>query len=118
MFYFVSKDSSTYEGKRADQDQRVKGGFIIVRPRWPNLTSDGTPVSVPDYGAPYIDVQVQASNIPHKQYRSLMTVVMEAYGIAGRYFERPHPDSHISDLATTCGSCGLTVARCTPLTDQ
>ncbi|MDQ2073500.1 MarR family transcriptional regulator [Haloarcula sp. H-GB4] len=99
QFYFVSKDSPTYEGKRADRDKRVKGGTITVRPRWPNLTADGEPVSVPQYGEPYIDVQVQASNIPHKRYLSLVKRVMDAYGIAARYFDQPHPDSHINDLA-------------------
>ncbi|WP_241692822.1 DUF7845 domain-containing protein [Haloarcula salina] len=99
QFYFVAKDSPTYEGKRADRDKRVKGGTITVRPRWPNLTSDGEPVSVPDYGAPYIDVQVQASNLPHEEYLTLVKRVMDAYGIAARYFDHPHPDSHISDLA-------------------
>jgi len=99
QFYFVSKDSPTYRGERADQDPRIKGGTITVRPRWPNLTADGTPVSVPQYGAPYIDVQVQASNIPHERYLSLVKRVMDAYGIAARYFDQPHPDSHINDLA-------------------
>lgn len=99
QFYFVSKDSPTYEGKRADQDKRVKGGTITVRPRWPNLRADGKPVSVPDYGAPYIDVQVQASNIPHEAYLTLVKRVMDAYGIHSRYFDHPHPDSHVDDLA-------------------
>ncbi|WP_324664185.1 DUF7845 domain-containing protein [Haloarcula sediminis] len=99
QFYFVSKDSPEYRGERADQDPRVKGGTITVRPRWPNITSDGEPVSVPQYGAPYIDVQVQASNLPHERYLSLVKRVMDAYGIAARYFDQPHPDSHINDLA-------------------
>jgi len=98
-FYFVATDSPHYSGKRADQDDRVKGGTITVRPRWPDLRSNGKPVSVPDYGAPYIDVQVQASNIPHEEYLTLVKRVMTAYGIAGRYFDHPHPDSHIDDLA-------------------
>ncbi|MDS0279382.1 MarR family transcriptional regulator [Halomicroarcula sp. S1AR25-4] len=99
QFYFVAKDSPTYEGKRADRDKRVKGGTITVRPRWPNLTSNGKPVSVPDYGAPYVDVQVQASNLPHEEYLTLVKRMMDAYGIAARYFDQPHPDSHIDDLA-------------------
>lgn len=98
-FYFVSADSPTYSGRRADEDSRVKGGTITVRPRWPDLTSDGSPVSVPDYGAPYIDVQVQAANIPHEQYLTLVKTIANAYGIASRYFDQPHPDSHIRDLA-------------------
>jgi len=99
QFYFVAKDSPHYSGERADRDDRVKGGTITVRPRWPGLTSDGEPVSVPDYGAPYIDVQVQASNFPHEKYLTLVKRVMDAYGIAARYFDQPHPDSHIHDLA-------------------
>lgn len=99
QFYFVSTDSPQFEGKRADKDQRVKGGTITVRPRWPDITANGKPVSVPDYGAPYIDVQVQASNIPHDEYLTLVQRVMDAYGIAARYFDQPHPDSHINDLA-------------------
>lgn len=99
QFYFVSKDNAKFQDKRADKDDRVKGGTITVRPRWPGLTSDGSPVSVPDYGEPYIDVQVQASNIPHEEYLTLVKRVMSAYGIASRYFDHPHPDSHINDLA-------------------
>lgn len=98
-FYFVSTGSPTYSGQRADKDSRVKGGTITVRPRWPDLTSGGSPVSVPDYGAPYIDVQVQASNIPHEQYLTLVKTIANAYGITSRYFDQPHPDSHIDDLA-------------------
>lgn len=98
-FYFVSASSPTYRGERADKDPRVKGGTITVRPRWPDLTSDGQPVSVPDYGGPYIDVQVQASNIPHEEYLNLVKRIMGAYGISSRYFDQPHPDSHINDLA-------------------
>jgi hypothetical protein len=99
QFYFTSKDSPKYTGQRADKDQRVKGGTITVRPRWPGLTSDGEEVSVPDYGEPYIDVQVQASNFPHEEYLTLVKRVMNAYGISSRYFDHPHPDSHIGDLA-------------------
>jgi len=98
-FYFTSKASPKYSALRADKDQRVKGGTITIRPRWPDLTSDGTPVSVPDYGKPYIDVQIQASNIPHRQYLTLVKQVMGSFGIDSRYFDNPHPDSHIDDLA-------------------
>ncbi|WP_455429326.1 DUF7845 domain-containing protein [Haloarcula sediminis] len=99
QFYFVAKDSPHYSGEPADQDKRVKGGTITVRPRWPNLTADGNPVSVPQYGGPYIDVQVQASNISHGEYLTLVQRVMDAYRISSRYFDQPHPDSHINDLA-------------------
>jgi len=99
QFYFVSKDQPKYTGKRADKDKRVKGGTITVSPRWPNLTSNGDPVSVPDYGDAYVDVTVQASNIPHEEYLTLVQRVMDAYGISSRYFDQPHPDSHVNDLA-------------------
>jgi len=99
QFYFVAKNSPHYSGKPADQDDRVHGGTITVRPRWPNLMSDGKPVSVPDYGDAYIDVQVQASNIPHEKYLTLVQRVMDAYDISARYFDQPHPDSHVNDLA-------------------
>lgn len=98
-FYFVSKDSPTYQDKTADKDPRVKGGTITIRPRWPDMTSDGEPVSVPDYGGPYIDAQIQASNIPHGDYLDLLKRIMSAFGISQRYFSDPHPDSHISDMA-------------------
>lgn len=99
QFYFLATGSPHYSGQRADHDDRVKGGTITVRPRWPDLRSNGRPVSVPEYGAPYIDVQIQASNIPHEEYLTLVKRVMAAYGIAARYFDNPHPDSHIDDLA-------------------
>jgi len=97
--YFTSKASPKYSGERADRDMRVKGGTITIRPRWPDLTADGKPVSVPDYGGPYLDVQIQASNLPHEEYLTLLQRVMHAYGISSRYFEHPHPDSHINDMA-------------------
>jgi hypothetical protein len=34
-FYFVSENTPTYYGERADKDSRIKGGTITVRPRWP-----------------------------------------------------------------------------------
>jgi hypothetical protein len=98
-FYFVATDSPHYSGEPADRDDRVHGGTITVRPRWPNLTSDGEPVSVPQYGAPYIDVQVQASNIPHRDYHDLAKRAFDAFGISARYLDNPHPDSHVNDLA-------------------
>ena len=97
--YFVATDSPHYSGRDADKDDRVHGGTITIRPRWPGITSDGEPVSVPDYGAPYLDVQVQASNIPHQEYHTLVKRVFAAFDISPRYFETPHPDSSISDLA-------------------
>jgi hypothetical protein len=97
--YFVDKDSPHYNGESADQDTRVKGGTITVRPRWPGMTSDGEKVSVPNYGGPYIDCQVQASNIPHTEYHTLVKRVFSAFDINSRYLREPHPDSTIQDLA-------------------
>lgn len=101
QFYFVSKDSPTYEGKRADKDKRVKGGTITLRPRWPDLTSNGKDVSVPDYGCAYVDAEMNASNIPHEDYPYFLRRILNAFGIAGWYFddEYIHPDSNIVDLA-------------------
>jgi len=101
-FYFVAKDSPHYSGETADSDPRVKGGTITVRPRWPDMTSDGKMVrGVPDLGGPYIDVEIQASNIPHERYRELAQRVISAYPINSRYFdaEHVHPMSNVQDLA-------------------
>lgn len=99
QFYFVAKDSPHYSGERADHDDRVRGGTVTVRPRWPDLKSDGQPVSVPDYGVPYVDVQVQAANIAHDKYESLATAVMGAFDVSPRYFMDHHQDSNWNDLA-------------------
>lgn len=99
QFYFVNKASPHYDGDRADRADRTQGGTITMRPRWPDLKSDGTPVSVPDYGCAYVDLQVQASNIPHRDYRELLTSVMSAFGLPARFFDTPHPDSNVADLA-------------------
>ena len=98
-FYLAAKSSPHYNGNPQNREERVHGGTITVRPRWPNLMSDGELVSVPQYGEPYIDVQVQASNIPHEKYLALVQRVMDSYSISSRYFGQPHPDSHINDLA-------------------
>jgi len=98
--YFVSKDSPHYdEDAPADQQDRVKGGSIHVSPRWPDITSDGEPVNVPDYGAPYVNFNVQASNIPHEQYHDLLRRILGSYDVNPRYVENPHPDSNIQDIA-------------------
>lgn len=98
--YFVSMDSPHYVDENpADQQDRQKGGTVHVAPRWPNLTADGEPVSVPDYGAPYVNFSVQGSNISHREYHDLLKRILDAFGIAPRYVENPHPDSNIQDLA-------------------
>jgi hypothetical protein len=98
--YFVSVDSPHYEPDApADQQKRQKGGTVHVAPRWPNLTNDGEPVSVPDYGAPYVNFRIQGSNIPHREYHDLLKRILDSFGISPRYADRPHPDSNIQDLA-------------------
>jgi hypothetical protein len=97
--YFVSKDSPHYRDAPADQQDRVKGGSVHVAPRWPDLTSDGTPVSVPDYGAPYVNFEIQGSNIPHEDYHDLLKRLLDAFDVSPRYVDRPHPDSNVQDLA-------------------
>ena len=37
--YFVAQDS-VYDGERADRSQRVKGGTLTVRPRWPDMEKE------------------------------------------------------------------------------
>ncbi|QCC46596.1 DUF7845 domain-containing protein [Halobellus limi] len=98
--YFAAKDA-LYDGKPADQSGKVRGGTMTIRPRWPNMTKDGgTPVrGVPDLGKPYIDVQVQASNIEHSCYPELVRTAMAAFDVSHRYFENPHEMSNINDLA-------------------
>ncbi|AUX10676.1 hypothetical protein AArcSl_3069 [Halalkaliarchaeum desulfuricum] len=98
-FYFVAKDE-LYEGERADMSKRVRGGTITVRPRWPGMTADGDPVrGVPNLGGPYIDVQVQASNIDHDRYLSLAQHVIGAFGVNTKYLQEPHQVSNWNDAA-------------------
>ncbi|MFC4357495.1 hypothetical protein ACFO0N_05965 [Halobium salinum] len=99
-FYFARKDA-LWNGGRPDSKGARKGaaGTITVRPRWPNLTSNGNRVSVPDLGQPYIDAQVQASNIPHDQYHELLRHIMAAFGGSTSYFSEPHEMSNIGDAA-------------------
>jgi hypothetical protein len=101
--YFVAKDE-LYRGERADQSVRVKGGTITVRPRWPNMEKpDGTPIrGVPNLGHPYIDVQVQASNIEHDRYHELVKSVFSAWDVNTRYVGTPHEMSNINDMAVYC----------------
>ena len=97
-FYFVAKDE-LYKGKRADQSKRVRGGTITVRPRWPGLTANGRPVSVPNLGGPYIDVHVQASNIHHHLYHQLAIEVITAFDVNPKYLETAHEVSNWNDAA-------------------
>jgi len=112
--YFVCADS-TYDGERADQSARVKGGTITVRPRWPDMKrrekteSDGDgewngPVKdvdgYMDLGVPYLDAQIQGSNIDFDRYPDLLSDSMNAFGIPRRYFDGDfHHTSNINDAA-------------------
>ena len=80
--YFVAKDD-LYRGDRADESQRVRGGTATIRPRWPDMAKpDGTPIrGVPNIGHPYIDVQIQASNIDHRLYHDLAKSLFGAFDI-------------------------------------
>lgn len=98
-FYFVSKDSPHYSEAPADQQDRIKGGSVHIAPRWPDMTSDGSPINVPDYGAPYVNAEIQGSNIDHRAYNDLLCRIFDAFGINGEYAANPHPDSNIQDLA-------------------
>jgi len=98
-FYLVAKDG-LYDGERADKSQRIRGGTITVRPRWPDLKSNGKPVrGVPNLGKPYIDCEIQVSNINHELYHQLVKEVMGAFGIAQKYFREPHDMSNWLDTA-------------------
>jgi hypothetical protein len=97
--YFVAKDD-LYDGEPADQSSRIRGGTMTIRPRWPEMTKDGKKIQgVPDLGKPYIDVQVQASNIEHSRYLDLVKTAMAAFGVSYRYFENPHEMSNVVDAA-------------------
>jgi len=98
-FYFVAKDD-LYDGKQADKSSRIRGGTITVRPRWPNMTANGEPVrGVPNLGGPYIDVQVQASNIRHDRYHQLALEVITAFDVNPKYLREPHEISNWNDTA-------------------
>ena len=98
-FYFVASDE-LFDGERADQSARIRGGTITVRPRWPDMTADGKRVrGVPNLGGPYIDVQVQASNIDHERYLQLVREIFAQFGLNDRYFRTPHEMSNWNDAA-------------------
>ncbi|MDS0241802.1 MULTISPECIES: winged helix-turn-helix domain-containing protein [unclassified Haloferax] len=97
--YFVA-DDSLYDDEPADQSARTTGGTMTIRPRWPDMTKDGKPVrGIPNLGGPYLDVQIQASNIDHHLYHDLVQTAMEAFGVSRRYFQTPHEMSNVQDLA-------------------
>jgi len=97
--YFVAKDG-LYDGEPADRSKRIRSGTMTIRPRWPGMTKEGKKIQgVPDLGKPYIDVQVQASNIEHSRYLDLVKTAMAAFGISYRYFEDPHQMSNVVDAA-------------------
>jgi len=97
--YFVAKDG-LYDGEPAHRSKRTRGGTMTIRPRWPEMKKDGKKIQgVPDLGKPYIDVQVQASNIEHSRYLDLVKTAMAAFGISYRYFEDPHEMSNVVDAA-------------------
>ncbi|AGB33760.1 hypothetical protein C488_15707 [Natrinema pellirubrum DSM 15624] len=111
--YFVCEDS-TYDDERADRSQRVKGGTITFRPRWPDMKrqekadddGDGEwncPITdvdgYMDLGVPYVDAQVQGSNIDFDRYPQLLAEAAAAFGIPRRYFHEFHRTSNVTDAA-------------------
>lgn len=100
--YFVAMDE-LYDGKRADKSQRVRGGHIHVTPRWPNMTSNGSHVDVPDlHPSGWVNVHVQGSNIDFDLYDDLAREVLGAFDFnAQRYLhdERINHTSTINDAA-------------------
>ena len=98
-FYFAAKDG-LYDSERADQSNRVRGGTITIRPRWPGMTANGKRVrGVPNLGGPYIDVQIQASNIRHELYHQLALEVITAFDVNPAYLRTPHQMSNWGDAA-------------------
>ena len=111
--YFVCEDE-TFDGERADRSQRVKGGTITFRPRWPDMKrreeaeGDGEkewtgPIKdvngYMDLGVPYLDAQVQGSNIDFDRYPSILADAAAAFGIPRRYFDDFHHTSNVNDAA-------------------
>jgi hypothetical protein len=98
--YFVACDE-LYDGERPDQSQRVRGGTMTVRPRWPNMRKDdGQKVrGYMDLGKPYLDVQVQASNVVFEDYLDLVRETAGALGVSSSYLRDPERSSNINDAA-------------------
>jgi hypothetical protein len=98
--YFARKDA-LYNGERADRKDARAGaaGTITFRPRWPDLTSDGKKVSVPDLGGPYVDAEIQASNHHPSEYPELLRGATTAFGGNPSYFRDIHEASNVIDLA-------------------
>jgi hypothetical protein len=98
--YFVACDQ-LYDGERPDRSQRVRGGTMTIRPRWPDMhKEDGQKVrGYMDLGKPYLDVQVQASNIDFEDYLDLVRETFDALGVSSSYLRDPEPSSNINDAA-------------------
>ncbi|WP_049928663.1 DUF7845 domain-containing protein [Halopiger goleimassiliensis] len=103
--YFVCEDSLD-DGERADRSNRVKGGTITFRPRWPDMKKQDEETGViedvegyMDLGVPYLDAQVQGSNIDFDCYTDLLAEAAAAFGIPRRYFHEFHHTSNVVDAA-------------------
>jgi hypothetical protein len=98
---YFTRDDELYNGERADKDEARNGagGTMLFRPRWPNLTSDGTEVDVPDLGGPYIDCRIQQSNHQPDELPEILAGAVQAFGGTPRYFEEIHHTSNVTDLA-------------------
>lgn len=73
-----------------------------IAPRWEGMeaeTNDGKRIEipVPEGFGDGVNVRVQGSNIAFNRYPELLQVGASALGIAGRYFEDPHPFSNVQD---------------------
>ncbi|WP_247729484.1 hypothetical protein [Halovivax limisalsi] len=103
--YFVC-DDGTYDDERADRSKRVKGGTVTIRPRWPNMKKrddeTGQVSKVQGYmdlGVPYLDAQVQASNVDFERYPDLLAEAAAAFDVPRRYFDEFAESSNIKDAA-------------------
>ncbi|MFC3958905.1 hypothetical protein [Halovivax cerinus] len=109
--YIVCEDE-TYDDERADRSKRVKGGTITYRPRWPGMkkrddeTGEVSEVNgYMDLGLPYLDAQIQASNVDFDRYPDLLAEASAAFGLPRRYFHEFHETSTIVDAAVYVRVC-------------
>lgn len=79
-----------------------------IRPRWRDMVADPddgdrTKLSVPDDLAndhtDAVNVRVQGSNIPFREYDDLLRDAADAFGINSRYFSDRHQTSNVQDAA-------------------
>jgi hypothetical protein len=89
--------------RHPDEDPVGQQDFTAhIAPRWEGMEAernDGSRVElpVPEAFGEGVNVRVQGSNIAFDRYTDLLRIAASTLGIAGRYFEDPHPFSNIQD---------------------